>query len=457
MQEPFDLIIAGGGPAGYVAAEKAAALGFKVMLAERDRLGGACLNRGCIPTKTLLHSAKLYRHAREAGVFGVHAEHAAFSFSEAKARMAKVRDTLRQGVAGLMKKSGVTVVEGNIRLAGRTEAGFRVAAGEGEGAAAYAGRRLLLCVGSRVSLPPIPGLAGNPHVQTSDDMLAAQTSPTSLVIIGGGVIGMEFAALHAMAGVPTTVIEMLPAIGGPGLDREAAKTLQRQMEETGAQFFLSAKVERIDGPTVHFTDSSGAPKEVSADVILAATGRIPSTDGLGAETLGLELVKGAIPVDHHGQTGVPGVYAAGDCTGRIQLAHYASRQAVVAVSHMSGKPQRMREEAIPSVLYTDPEIATVGLTEARAKERGIAVQVSKLPMAASGRYVAENEGGRAYVKAILSQPAGYVLGMTVVGPYASEMIAAACLMVELELRASDVAEMVFPHPTVAELMRDVMM
>lgn len=448
-----ELIILGGGPAGYVAAERAGEMGHKALLVERaPHLGGVCLNAGCIPTKTWLHSAKLYAHIRDADAFGVRVDGATLDFPAVRTRTQTVQNTLRQGVAGLMKKAGATVVQGEARLAGRAEGGFAVEI-DGE---RHVGQRLLIAVGARPATPPIPGLSDNPRVVTSDGLLARETLPARLAVIGGGVIGLEFAAFHAMAGCAVAVVEMLPAVGGPALDAEAAKTLQRRLEDAGVVFHLGARVERVDGGTVHFIDKNGAAGSVEADVVLAAMGRVPAADGLGAESIGLAVERGAIPVDEFARTNVPDVYAAGDCTGRIQLAHYASRQATVAVRHMFGRDDRVREEAIPSVIYTDPEVAQVGLTEARAKAEGREVAVRKLPMGASGRYLAESNGGRAFVKAVLDARDGAVLGLTVVGPYAAEMIGAAVVMIETELRARDVSELVFPHPTVAELLRDVM-
>ncbi len=318
----------------------------------------------------------------------------------------------------------------------------------------YEGANLLLCPGSRPAFPPIPGLKDNPAVVDSTGILNAAKAAESLVIIGGGVIGIEFACFYALIGKKVTVVEMLPQICG-NLDKELAVTVQRKLESKGVTVHTGAKVEKIEGNAVKFVDKQGAAQSVSADLILAATGRVANLDGNGLDSLNLAMDKRHIAVNERAETSVPGVYAAGDATGRFQLAHFASRQGVVAVNNMFGRPDICRESAIPGVIYTDPEVATVGLTEDQAKEKGAKARTVKMPLGASGRFLAETEGERGFVKAVLGER-GELLGMHVVGPYASEMIGAACVMIENEMRAKDIREVVFPHPTVAEIMKEVM-
>jgi dihydrolipoamide dehydrogenase len=447
MENPmYDLIILGAGPAGYVAAEHAGRLGKKTLLIEKDRLGGVCLNCGCIPTKSFLHSAKLFSHALHSEAFGVTVKEARFDYGKMKARTGEVQETLRNGIAGMMKRHKVETVFG----AATVESPKEVRVGD----AVHQAANLLLCSGSSPRHAPIPGLADNPCVVDSSGMLAAEQLVDHLVVIGGGVIGIEFASFYALAGKKATVLEMLPQICG-STDREIAGILQRKLESMGAAIQVGAKVVKVDGNTVRFEDKNGKIDSVKADLILSATGRAANVTGLGYEKINLDFDKNGIRVNGKAETNVPGVYAAGDVTGKAQLAHFASRQGMVAVNNMFGRPDLCREDAIPGVIYSDPEIAGVGITEAQAKERGLGYKVLKMPLAASGRCVAETEGERGMVKAVVGNR-GEVLGMHVVGSYASEMIGAAAVMIEAELRAQDVREVVFPHPTASEIMRDVM-
>ncbi len=442
----YDLVILGGGPAGYVAAEHAGGMGKKVALIEKDLLGGTCLNRGCVPTKSYLHSAKYYDHAINSAVFGVNVSGASFDFATMKTRTGTVQETLRNGIAGMMKKGKVEVVTG----AGVIVDKSTVKVGDTE----YKGQNLLICSGSRPAWPPIPGLKDNPNVVDSTGMLQRETPADNLVVIGGGVIGLEFAFFHALIGKKVTVVEMLPQIAGT-VDRDIAMTIQRKLESKGAVIHTGAKVEKVDGNQVMFTDKQGAAQTVTGDVILIAAGRSANMQNIGLENLTLDMDARHIKVNEKAETNIPGVYAAGDITGRFQLAHFASRQATVAVNNMFGQPDCCREDAVPAVIYTDPEIASVGLTEDQMKATGVKGRVVKMPLGASGRWLAETHGERGFVKAVLGER-DQLLGMHVVGPYASEMIGAACVMIENEMRAKDIQQIIFPHPTVSEIMKEVM-
>jgi dihydrolipoamide dehydrogenase len=441
-----DLIVIGAGPAGYVAAEHAGATGKNVLLIERDTLGGVCLNRGCIPTKAFLHSAKLYDHALHAQAFGVSVQGAAFDYPAMHARTAKVQSTLVGGVAAMMKKNKVEVVTGAAVIVDKNTVKV--------GDATHQAANLLVATGSRPFMPPIPGLADNPAVVDSTGLLAAKTLAESVVVIGGGVIGIEFACFFTLLGKAVTVVEMLPQICG-NVDNEIAMTIQRRLEGKGAKIHTSAKVEKIEGTTVFFTDKSGAQQKATGATILCATGRAANLSGFGLENLNLDMDRRHIAVNERAETSVPGVYAAGDVTGRWQLAHFASRQATVAVTNMFGSPDICRECAVTAVIYTDPEVAGVGLSEAEAKAKGVFARALKMPLGASGRFLAETEGVRGFMKAVLGER-DVLLGMQIVGPYASEMIGAACVMIENEMRAKDIREVVFPHPTVAEIMKEIM-
>ena len=443
----FDLIIIGAGPAGYVAAERAGELAKKVLLIEKDRLGGVCLNNGCIPTKSFLYSAKLYDHARHGEVFGVTAKEVGFDYSVVKTRTEKVQETLCNGIAGMMKKNKVEVITGDAVIRSKNSVVVN--------GTLYEGKNILVATGSRAFIPPIPGLTNNDKVIDNVGILALTEMPEHLVIIGGGVIGIEFASFYVMAGKKVTVIEMLPQICG-NTDKEMSATIRRKLETQGVVIHTEAKVSKVEGGKVFFTDKQGVDNNIPADKILVATGRAANIENIGLEAAGVVVEKRFIKVNERAETNIPGIYAAGDVTGRWQLAHFASRQATVAVNNMFGRPDICREEAVPAVVYTDPEIASVGITEDQAKAKNISHKVLKMPLAASGRFLAESAGERAFVKAVLGVKNNELLGMQVIGPYASEMIGAACVMLETELRKTDIQEIIFPHPTVAEIMRDIM-
>lgn len=444
-----DVIIIGSGPAGYVAAERAGEMGRSVLLVERgEHLGGVCLNCGCIPTKSMLYSAKTYHHAVHGGAFGVHVEGARFAYPEVKARTEGIQDTLRGGIRGLMKKNKVVVVQGTARITARDTV-------EVDGTA-YRGAHILVCTGSEAFVPPIQGLRGNPLAVTNRGILAQEEMADHLVVIGAGVIGTEFAALYSMAGKRVTVIEMLDKICG-SMETELSRTLQKHMEKQGVTFHLGATVTQTDGGTVTFTDKKGAAQSVTGDLLLVATGRSVNTADLGLEDLGVDFDRRGIRVDERGRTNVPGIWAAGDVTGRWQLAHFASRQATVAIRNMFGGDEICREDAVPAVVYTDPEMSSVGLTPEGAQAQGRTVKTHKFNLAANGRYLAETDGMRGLVKVVTDAATGAILGLHILAPGSSEMIAAGAVMIEAELRVQDLKEVIFPHPCIAEAIHDAVM
>jgi dihydrolipoamide dehydrogenase len=445
----YDIVIIGGGPGGYVAAERAGARGQKVLLIEKDHLGGVCLNCGCVPTKTLLNSAKTYAHAQHGAAFGVHADKVTFSLTEAMAWKNEVITKLRGGIAFLMKKYKVDVVAGTAVLVDKNT----VKTADGQ---TYQGKNLILATGSSPALPPIPGTKDNPHLVTSTTLLDIKTLPASLVVIGGGVIGVEFASLFSTLGVKVTVIEMMDEII-PFMDKEHAPSLRKAMP--AIDFQLGCKVERLEGGTVHYTSKDGA-KSVKGDLVLMAVGRSLNLKGLGLEALGVDFSPRGIVVDEFQRTNVPGVYAIGDVTGRSLLAHSASRMGEVAVSAITDAPehrQRMRYSAIPWVVYTNPEAAGVGLTEDEAKKKGLNLACATVPLRNSGRFLAEN-GATApgAVKVITDKDTGLILGVQMYGAGVGEMIWGAAVLIEAELRVKEAREVVFPHPTVGEMIRDAL-
>ena len=446
----FDLGIIGGGPAGYVAAERAGAKGLNVVIFEKKTLGGVCLNEGCIPTKTMLYSAKLYDYARHGEKYGVNVENASIDYRIILKRKEKVVKKLVGAVKVAMRDNGVTVVNAEAVIKGRDAEGvISIAAGE----ESYEVRNLLICTGSEAFVPPIPGLAeAGDIICTNREILALTEPPQELVIIGGGVIGMEFASFFNSIGTKVTVVEMLPKILG-NLDNEVSAKLQAMYARKGVAFNLGCKVVAIEGDTVVFVDPQGETQRVSGDRILVSVGRRANIKGVGIENIGVVAERG-IKVDSHMRTNVPNVYAAGDVTGFSLLAHTASREAEVAVNNMLGREDVMSYDAIPGIVYTNPEVAGVGLTEEAAAASGLEYAVVSLPMQFSGRFVAENDGGDGICKVIVNKKDNTVLGVHMLGNPCSEIIISACIAIEKKMTLEQLKEVVFPHPTVSEILKE---
>ncbi|MBT3271717.1 MAG: dihydrolipoyl dehydrogenase [Spirochaetales bacterium] len=444
----YDLIVLGGGPGGYRAAERAGALGKSVLLIEKANLGGVCLNWGCIPTKSLLHSAKLYRHMLEGEAFGVIAPQVRFDLPAAMKWKGKVIETLHKGIAYQMKRFGVEVISGEGIVASGGPGGIAV---EVNGSV-YNGAKLILATGSSPFILPIDGIE-SPNVLTSTEILEVESIPASLVIIGGGVIGMEFASLFSSLGTVVHVVEMLDEIV-PVLDGEISKALRKASK--GITFYLGARVESVGENGVRFS-KDGKSETIEGELILMSVGRRPNTTGLGLEAAGLDIGRTGVNVDEQMRTNLPDVYAVGDVTGKSLLAHSAYRMADVAVKNLYGTGDQMRYHAIPSVVYTIPEAASCGLTEAEATERGIAVRTATLPMKANGRFLAEfglKEPG--FCKVIVDKKSDVLLGVHMFGGGCSEHIFGAAAMIEAELRVKDIKDIVFPHPTVSEIFQDTL-
>ena len=449
--ELFDLLVIGGGPGGYLCAERAAQGGMKVALFEKKSLGGTCLNEGCIPTKTLLNSSKMYRHATESAAFGVTVTGATYDHAKVIDRKNKVVKTLVSGVGATMSANKVTVIQGDAKIAGRVEGGFAVEAN----GTTYNGRRLAIASGSETVVPPVPGLKeglASGFVVTNREVLDMKELPKNLVVIGGGVIGLEMAYYFASIGVKVTVIEMMPKIAG-ATDPEICKVLQDGFVKKGMVFKLSCKVLEVKANSVVY-EENGEKKEIACDKVLLSAGRKPATANMGLETLGLEMDRAAIVTDRHLCTTVQNVYAIGDCNGKVMLAHTAYREAEVAVNHMLGKPDEMRYDVIPAVIYTDPEVASVGHSKEGAEKLGMHVKEVKLPMSYAGRYLAENEGGKGFIKLIVDTDRNRLVGCHMVGSYASEIIMTVTMMVDTEMNPERLKKLVFPHPTVAEMIRE---
>lgn len=447
----YDVIVLGGGPGGYLAAERLGHAKKKVLLVEKEHLGGTCLNVGCIPTKSLLNSAKLYAHALHSEQFGVTATGVEFDWAKVQAWKADVVAKLVAGVAATEKRNKVEVVFGHGTLVGP---GLVDVKGQRKTA-----EHVIIATGSVPVMPPIPGAKDNPLVVDSTGLLAVESVPKRLVVIGGGVIGVEFASLFAAFGAQVEVIEMLPEIV-PFMDDDLAGRLRKALKEV--TFHLGCRVTGIEGGTVVYTDAKGQTVRAEADVILMAVGRRPLVDGWGAAEAGLEHTGKGVVVDDAMRTNLPNVWAVGDVTGRSLLAHAAYRMGEIAAAHIidpikaARTGQKLRTETIPWAVYSMPEAAGVGLTEAQASARGHDVVTATVPLAVSGRFVAEN-GVRSpgAVKLIADARTRAVLGLHMVGTYAPETVWGAAAVLETELTVDDLRQVVFPHPTVSEGIREV--
>ena len=428
----YDLVILGGGPAGYHAAELAAKGRLKTLLFEKRNLGGVCLNEGCIPSKALLHSAKLYDYAKGEGQkYGVSCKEPLLDYAAAVKRKDKVVKTLVAGIEATLKKAGVEIVREPGVIKGKAADGFELEAGGG----AYRTRHLLVCTGSESVAPPIKGIES---AMTNREILALTEVPQTLAVIGGGVIGLEMASLFNSAGSRVTVYEMMDKIAGP-FDREISQELQKIYEKKGVVFKLGAAVKDI--------------AELGAEKTLVCVGRKPVTAGIGLESLGVPVKGGAVLTDEFMKTGVPNVYAAGDVNGKYMLAHTAYREAEVAVNNILGVRDTMEYNAIPSVIYTNPEAAGIGETLESAKAQGMDAVETKLPMQYSGRFLAENEGGGGVCKLVWSK--GRLVGGHMLGNPSSEIISTLSTLLFRETSLEQIKKIVFPHPTVAEIIREV--
>ena len=398
-----------------------------------------------------MHSAKLYRHAAASSAFGVTSENVTLDHAAVVKRKGQVVKKLVMGVEATMKAHKIEVIRASAQIAGRRDGNFEVIAD----GTTYAGHRLVIASGSESAVPPLPGVKeglASGLVVTNREILDVKELPKELVVIGGGVIGLEMACYFATVGVPVTVIEMMDKIAGD-TDPEICKVLTDDYKKRGLKIKTSCKVLEVTGDAVIY-EEKGERQEAKCDMALLSTGRRPATAGLGLETLGIEMDRAAVVTDRHMCTNVAGVYAVGDCNGKLMLAHTAYREAEVAVNHMLGIPDEMRYEVVPAVIYTDPEVASVGESKASAEAKGMTVKEVKLPLGVSGRYAAENQSGRGFIKLIVDTDRNRLAGCQMVGSYASEIIMTATMMVDTELPPERLKKLVFPHPTVAEGIRE---
>jgi dihydrolipoamide dehydrogenase len=446
-----DLLIIGGGPAGYHAAILAGQAGLSVVLFEKREIGGVCLNEGCIPAKSLLHSARLLDAARQGARHGVLADNIRIDHARVLERTKKVIKTLKLGIMTKLREARVSVIGAEARFSGRNDNGFLVRAGE----TVWCGKNAFIASGSRSLLPDWPGLeegmaAG--RIVTSSGLLERSLIPEDLVVVGGGAIGLEFASYYRSAGSRVTVIEMLETIGG-GLDAETSAFLRQSLERRGIAFRMSATVTECKKNGVAFHSGSGV-ETVSADSVLVSVGREAAGTDLGLETIGLETMRGAVLTDDACRTSIPGLYAAGDVNGRSLFAHTAYREAETAVATILGQAARVNYDLIPGVIYTDPEAAFVGDNITSARTKGIACMAATVSLRSSGRFLIENEGGDGLFVMFVERSSGRLVGAQAVGNPVSELIFGASLMIERRLTAADIARSVFPHPTVSEIYRE---
>lgn len=451
----FDLIIIGAGPGGYEVAVEAAHKGLQVLVIEKQALGGTCLNEGCIPTKCLCHSAEVLDEVREAAVLGVNAEEVTFDINAAMARKDAVLDGLRAGIAGLMKTPGITFVEGEAKFVPGDAHKVIVTplTGETEGAT-YEGKAIFIAVGSVTKFLPIPGNHSS-RVVTSKEMLQLDRVPERLVIIGGGVIGLEFAGIYNSFGSQVTVVEYCKEIL-PAFDRDLAKRLRTSLKKKGITFEVGAAVTEVrDGETESTVvyDQKGKVKEVPADVVLMAVGRGANVAALNLEEAGIEFTPRGIVVDENMQTNVPGVYAVGDVNGLCQLAHAATFQSYRALNHVLGKQDSIRLDIIPAAVFTTPEAAMVGLTEEACEAKGIAYKALKSMYRANGRALsmAAEEGLVKILVATEGEDEGRILGAHILGAHASDMIHEIAVLMNQDARIADLADMVHAHPSLSEI------
>ena len=448
----FDVIVIGAGPGGYLAAERAGQAGLKALLVEKQHIGGTCLNEGCIPTKTLLRSAKLYDAAVKAEPYCVKIEKATLDHKAVVARKRTVTANLVAGVKAGLKAAKVKTVEAEAIIRGRDGDGFAVeAAGE-----LYHGKNLILAVGSHPIIPGIPGLAEcmkSGFVLTSTELLEIETVPASLCVIGGGVIGLEMATYFAMIGTKVEIVEATGKVAG-NLDADATGVIQKACEELGMVFHLNTRAVTFSEGKVT-VERDGKKDDIFCEKALLCIGRSANTEGYGLETLHAPVENRAIAVDEYCMTGIPGLYAIGDCNGTGMLAHVAYRQAEVAVNHILGKNDPMRWACVPSLVHTEPEAAFVGKSLEEAKASGIDAVGVKLSMNYSGLYLADNENGQGIMKAVFDRKKKTMVGATIAGGPAAELITICGIMIDNELPVDRMKSYVFPHPTCAEAIREV--
>ena len=452
MADTYDLIILGSGPGGYVAAIRAAQLGMKVAIVEREKLGGICLNWGCIPTKALLRTSEIYHYMTHAAAYGLTAEKPGFDLSKIVDRSRKVAGQLNAGVKGLMKKNKITVVEGE----GSVPAKGRLNVVKDGKTTELAAKHIIIATGARARDLPFAKADGN-KIWTYRHAMVPKEMPTKLLVIGSGAIGVEFASFYSDMGAEVTIVEMLDRIL-PVEDEEVSAFVHKALTKQGMKIHVSSGVEKLEasasGVRASIKGKDGKVAQDDFSHAIVAIGIVPNTEGIGIETLGIETNRGHIVTDGYGRTKVEGIYAIGDVTGPPWLAHKASHEGVVCVEAIAGKkPHPFETWNIPGCTYSRPQVASVGLTEAKAKESGRKVKVGKFPFIGNGKAIALGEA-EGFVKTVFDETTGELLGAHMVGAEVTELIQGYVVARQLETTEEDLMHTVFPHPTLSEMMHE---
>ena len=448
-----DITILGAGPGGYVAAIQAAQLGASVVLVEKDKVGGTCLNWGCIPTKALVRSAEVYKTLRQSEQYGCYAEGLRLDMGRVLSRKQQVVDQLAKGIRSLVRANRINLIEGT----GSLTDPHTVTVRRGPQKVTISSGHIIIATGSRPTRLSIPGIY-SPRVLDSKKALDLRDLPERMVIIGGGIVGMEFAFIFSNFGVRVSVVEYLGTILG-GCDGDVSQEIERAARQQGIHIYTDAEVEAIDqaedGQCIVAFIQARERKYLTAARVLAAVGREPDLTGLDLEELGIECNESGrgIKANEHMQTNIPHIYAIGDVTDKIQLAHVASRQGVIAVKHIMGQDIAMDYSAVPSAIFTDPEIALVGLSEVVANERGISIEVGRFPFVANGKALTYGET-RGFVKVIQDRNSGKIVGAAIVGPHATDLIPELTLAIQYGLTAEQLANTIHAHPTTAEVIQE---
>lgn len=441
----YKVIVIGGGPGGYVAAIRAAQMGAKVAIIEKEQVGGTCLNWGCIPTKALVAGADILRKLRSAGEFGINVENVNFDLSKLVDRKDAIVNKMVTGIQYLLKRNKIDLISGTASVLGTNRVVIKLNDGS---TSELEGENIILATGTRPAIIPTLGYDGE-VVITSNEALNIREVPSELLVVGGGVIGCEFACIFAEMGSKVTIVEAMPSIL-PLVDRDAARQMQSILKRRGITIKTKAKIERVERNGDRVTAWLEGGESLSTDKMLISIGRTVNTSGLGLEEVGISLgLRGEIIVDEYMATSIPGIFAIGDITGKIQLAHVASAQGIVVAENIMGQPRKMDYDVIPNCIFTLPEVAGVGLTIQQCEEQGIKPKVGKFPFMASGKAatIGETEG---FVKVLAHPETDRVLGVHIVGPHATDLIAEAALAIKLGTTVEQITQVIHAHPTLAE-------
>ncbi|MDB5598941.1 MAG: dihydrolipoyl dehydrogenase [Xanthobacteraceae bacterium] len=459
----FDVIIIGSGPGGYVAAIRAAQLGFKTAIIEKAYLGGICLNWGCIPTKALLRSAEIYHYMQHAKDFGLKADNVGFDAAEIVKRSRGVSQRLNDGVGFLMKKNKISVIWGDATIDAPGKITVKAAKAEAPKGAlapgAYTAKHIILATGARPRV--LPGLEPDQKlVWTYFEAMIPEKMPKSLLVVGSGAIGVEFASFYRAFGAEVTIVEVLPQIL-PVEDAEVAAFARKAFEKQGIKILTGTKVTKLDkkadSVTATLDDGKGKVETITVERVISAVGVVGNVEGLGLEKLGVKLERGTVAIDGYGKTNVPGIYAIGDVAGPPMLAHKAEHEGVICVEAIKGlKPHPMNKSLIPGCTYCAPQIASVGLTEQAAKDKKLDIRVGKFPFAANGKAIALGED-QGFVKVIFDKKTGQLLGAHMVGAEVTELIQGYVVAMNLETTEEELMHTVFPHPTLSEMMKEAVL